>query len=99
MSGGVKKSNATREARDAEHHLLRMTTTLPKKEVFFALTIWMTTTTTARHLCTTAAASTMPNCPSPQVLRLREQASYSSVTVDTFASFQGLSRSGRCRCD
>ena len=30
MSGGVKKS----EARDAEHHLLRMTTTLPQKEVF-----------------------------------------------------------------
>ena len=37
MSGGVKKSKlATRQVRDAEHHLLRMTTTLPQKEVFFA---------------------------------------------------------------
>ena len=35
MSGGVKKGKlATREARDAEHPLLRMTTALPKKEVF-----------------------------------------------------------------
>ena len=50
MSGGVKESKlAAREARTRSVTLLRMTTALPKKEVFHVQRMCLTARDSARH--------------------------------------------------